>query len=513
MVHRLDRNSVRVTVYGVTMSEPRDFLSEPEDLPITSDFAGLTRDSMVFALGAVTGKAVGLVMLPILTRTLSPEQYGSADVLMSLGTAATATLLLGLDVAALRLYFDQTDDASRRRLMSTWMAIGLLVSGSAAIVIAWQARAISTVLFGDSSLEVGVAAVAVIVVAQTVHVVALTVFRAVRRAWMYALLSGGVLVMYAVMAVALLTVWRADANTVVISWAAALAVSASVGVFFVRGRVLGRPSSGLVAPLLRLGLPLALGVAASLVADFANRAILLGSSGASNVALLTVALRFASVAGLAVAGFQLAWLPHALALGSGEASRKRIGVEGRQIVAIVAVLVTGVAVVSPELVRLVAGAAYGNALPALGLSLVGVLASALFLLASLPSVLTRHTKDVGLAVGSGVALALLLNLVLARPFGSTGTAAAVTAGQLVAALLAAALGRRRLVMRFGRGRIAVLVGVSAAVAVLITTVLSGAPLVIRVTPVILMASALLLEDRGRLAASTRGWLRRGAHDD
>src|SRR5678816_4286643 len=143
------------------------------------------------------------------------------------------------------------------------------------------------------------------------------------------------------------------------------------------------------------------------------------------------------------------------ALGTGAASRKRIGIEGRRIVAIVAVLVTGLAGISPELVTVVAGGGYADALPALGLSLVGVVASALFLIASLPSLLTKHMNDVGLAVGFGVTVALVMNLVLARPFGSTGTAASVTAGQLASVALAAALGWRRLGIGFAAGRIIV----------------------------------------------------------
>ena len=182
------------------MSGPRGILSEPEDLPLASDFVGLTRNSLVFALGAIAGKAVGLVMLPVLTRSAYPgrlrEHRDGPDSLRGdLRTAVGAGVL-----AALRLYFDQPDDASRGSL-ATWLVIGLAVSGVGAVVIVWQASALTDALFRETSLELGVAAVAVVVVAQTVQVIASTVLRAGGRAWLYALLSGGVLVLYAGIAV------------------------------------------------------------------------------------------------------------------------------------------------------------------------------------------------------------------------------------------------------------------------------------------------------------------------
>ncbi|TMD28861.1 MAG: hypothetical protein E6I94_07775, partial [Chloroflexi bacterium] len=86
-------------------------------------FARFTTSSAVFAFGSVVGKAVGFLMLPILTRALTPSGFGSMDVLISLESAVAAPLLVGLDVATVRLYFDQPDGAARARLIGTSYAI------------------------------------------------------------------------------------------------------------------------------------------------------------------------------------------------------------------------------------------------------------------------------------------------------------------------------------------------------------------------------------------------------
>jgi len=464
------------------MTEPAtdsvEALLEADAAVASPGFAHLTRTSAVFALGAVLGKVVGLVLLPVLTRLLTPAEYGSMDVLMSLGTALTAGLLLGLDVAALRLYFDQPDREARRRLFGTWYAIALAVTVVAGIVVALESGNISSRLFPGAGLQPAVLAISVIVVAQTLQVIALTVLRAEGRAGWYAAISGGVLVLYAALAVWLLHVWQADANAVLVAWALALVIAAIVGALLVRREAFGRPAVQLGRALLWLGLPLAPAVAASLGADFVNRTILLTAGGAADVAYFTVAVRFASVAGLAVAAFQLAWQPRAYAMGRTYAAGVRLAADARWIVAIVCAVVVALAVAGPELVTVAAGAQYITALPALGFSLVAVLGAALYLVASLPSAVVRMTRDLAVATGVAVAVAVVGNLVLAPLWHSTGTAAAVAAGQFGAVVVVGWLGLRRWRLPVDWARIGALVTVTAVSALACTTLVgNGQPIV------------------------------------
>ena len=101
------------------MTEAGEAAVETGALPVEPTFARLLSTSLVFVLGAVASKVVGLVLLPILTRELTPAGYGETDVLLALSTALTAALTLGLDVVLLRLWFDQPDRRARRSLVST----------------------------------------------------------------------------------------------------------------------------------------------------------------------------------------------------------------------------------------------------------------------------------------------------------------------------------------------------------------------------------------------------------
>src|SRR5439155_27154857 len=252
---------------------------------------------------------------------------------------------------------------------------------------------ISEALFGSTSLQPAVVATGAAVVGGVLQFIALTVLRVQGRAGRYAAVTTAAIVGYGLLAIALLTLWRADVTAVLVAYAAALLLSGVVASILAGLGQIGRPTASAARVLLRLGLPLMPAVAATYGADFLNRAILLGTGGASNVALFTVALRFASVAGIVVTGFQLAWPPRAFALGTSDAARRRLAIDAQWVVAIVGSAVITLAVASPDVVVFVAGPAYSQAVPALGFSLTFILAEALFLVASLPSAVAKATRD------------------------------------------------------------------------------------------------------------------------
>ena len=451
---------------------------EAEALVAMPGFARFTSTSAVFAMGSVVGKVVGFLMLPVLTRSLTPSDFGSLDVLISLFSAIAGPLLLGLDVATIRLYFDQVGGAARGRLIGTSYVLALGAAIVAGSIIALTSGAVSTTLFGSLALQPAVLATGAAVIGGALRAISMSVLRAQSRGWSYAAVSAGALIAYAVITVTLLTLWRADVTAVLVAYAAALFLSGAAGTMLVGLRHLGRPTASAAGALLRLGLPLTPAVAATYGADFLNRTILLDSAGASDVALFTVALRFASVAGIVVTGFQLALPPRAFALGTSEAARRRLAIDARWVVALVEVAVLVLAVSSPELVVLVAGSPYAGAVPALGFCLVFILAEALFLVASLPSAMAKATVDLALATGSGVVVALVGNYLVAPIWHSTGTAAALAVGQLVGFIVVRQLGVRRLPLLIDWLRLGLVAGVIGIAS--LTMLVSAAPLVARI---------------------------------
>src|SRR3954466_7501992 len=98
-------------------------------------FARLSRDSLVFSLGAFAGKAAALVLLPILTRGLSTEDFGRLDVLSALTSALISVLLLRPDPAAPRQFFDLESEDDRGELVTTLVVLLLAATLPVCVVL------------------------------------------------------------------------------------------------------------------------------------------------------------------------------------------------------------------------------------------------------------------------------------------------------------------------------------------------------------------------------------------
>jgi len=466
-------------------------------------FARLIRTSAVFALGSVTGKVVGLVLLPFLTRWLSPEGFGQLDVLSTLATTITSIAVLGLDLAATRL-FAELPLEGQRRLFGSWMVIAAVVLVPIVAVLGLGASTISQALFGTTGLSLGVAMVALYAAGNLYQVVGLTALRNQGRAVTYALVSTAAFIANGVV-VLVLVHRQPTADAAMTGMAIGVAVGGLGAIVMSHSLVMHRPSVAMSRSLLRLGLPLVPALATTWVGEFANRAILLGTGGSSEVGFLSVAVRFGSVGVLVVTGFQLAWLPQAFAQGRTPAGLARIASDAKRIVVAVCVALVPMAVLAPELLRLVAGPAYRDALPAIGFSLVTTIGLALFVVAGMPSSLSRAMGDLGLAGTVGALAGVAANIGFSRWWGATGTSAALATGQFVGVAILLVIGRRRAAVPLQWGLIALTAGAGVAVA-LVCTLIHDLPLLARIGVGALFAAVLVVDGSARdLAAFVREW--------
>ncbi len=457
-------------------ADDRRAVTEPEPspaptTPASGGFGRLARDSALFALGAAVGKLVGIVLLPILTRSLSPAEFGRVDVLSTIQSAAASVLLLGMDLAVTRIYADLDDE--RPRLFPTWLCGVGVVAIPAALALAAGSHGVSRALFETDRYATAVTLTGIAIVGSMVQVVGLTALRNVGRAGAYAAVSGGSLVLNGVLVIALVPSHR-SATSALTAMAISMVAGGVASVVVGRRLFAGRPDLDLGRRLLVLGIPLAPAVAATWVAEVANRAILLRRSSADDVAYFSVATRFSSVAVLVVLGFQLAWQPAAFALGASREALQRIADDGRRIVTGVSLAVVAVAAVAPELVRLLGGTEYAPAVRVVGLSLVFAIGYAAFQAASMPSAISRRMRDLGLSAIVAAGVGVGLNLALAPRHGAAGTGIAVAAGQFAGTALMIALARTQAPVPYAWARIALVVGVASAATIGATWPAGGA---------------------------------------
>lgn len=447
----------------------------------------------MYATGAVVGKLLALLMLPALTRLLTPTQFGIADLLMTIGSAAISLLLLGLDIAATRLAVGPNPQFPPPQVYGSWFASSSFIMTIPAAAVILLARPIGSHLFGEGTDPLPVALVGVITIAGTYQFMALTILRAERRPVAYSIVSGGTLTVYAALAIVLVAWWHRDASSVVLAFTLSVILWAIVGFCLVGRDMFSWPRVESIKSLIRLGIPLAPAVAATWVAELANRLILLGSSDAAQVAYLGIGLRIASVAGLVYLAFQLGWIPHAYARGTGPVAFRETALDARRIIVLVSTSIMVIGLLAPELVWLIGGAAFIDALSSVGLSLVATLGATLFLVTSMSSTLNKRMGVVSMSAMFGVGAALICNMALSSRFGAAGTAGALAIGQFTAAGFAELFGRRSAHLPIPWFPVSVVICVAILGVCVATIPAGGAPLFVRFGLLILYLAIALAE--------------------
>ncbi len=458
-------------------------------------FRRLVRHSAGYAVGAVVGKGVGILLLPLVTRALQPAEFGQLEVLSMMQSAVGSVLLLGMEVGSTRLYAD-LDDVGRRRMFATWSVILL---GLTTVVMAalWYGRsAISEALFDDTALAAGVALVGVAIFGSTYQQVGLTVLRNHERPVTFARTSSFAFIAYAVL-VLLALVDGVNVNQMMFAMTGGLLVGGFASMFAARRSIAGKPSGDLGRRLLRISLPVLPAVVALGVTELATRTILLRTGGAVEVGWLSLALRFSSIGLLVVIAFQMAWQVEAFSIGKDEPGRYRIAQDGRRILVAVAAASVAIGAFAPELIRLLGGDAFLPALPAVCGALVFAIAFGAYSVVTMRSALASEMRDLGLSASLGAIVAIGLTLVLAPVLASGGTAAAMAAGQFVAVGLAVAVGWSRAPVPFEWGRLALTVVIASLAIAAATLPSGGAPLAARMAILALFGLYLVVEGTGR----------------
>src|SRR3990172_2016375 len=90
--------------------------------------SAFVRSSFVYLVGSVLNSALPMLLLPVLTRYLTPTDYGI--VATSTVLVQIFTIILGLNAFGLisRSHFDH-DHEAQRRLVSTSISLAVILSG------------------------------------------------------------------------------------------------------------------------------------------------------------------------------------------------------------------------------------------------------------------------------------------------------------------------------------------------------------------------------------------------
>ena len=103
--------------------------------PRPPDPAPLARQTLAYGLSGLIVPLVGMITLPIFARVFTQDEYGLIELGTTMMTVAVAITDIGLAAAALRSYYDYTDEqeSDRRSVMLTGFLTTTVIAFAVAI--------------------------------------------------------------------------------------------------------------------------------------------------------------------------------------------------------------------------------------------------------------------------------------------------------------------------------------------------------------------------------------------
>ncbi|HUK62200.1 MAG TPA: oligosaccharide flippase family protein [Dongiaceae bacterium] len=481
--------------------------------PMRAALRKLTGESLVYGLGQVSGRAVQVLLVPILTRLLTPDVFGVADLVQAYSAFAVLVLVFGMDGALVRYFYREPDREARRRMVSTVLVFRVAVSLLAALALASLAGPLSTGLMGSPSYRKYVLIGAATLPFTLLVLFANDVLRVTFQPWKFIALN-----LFQTVVTGGLSLWwvmheRMGVAGVLYGKLFGDLLTALAGLVFMRHSFTPRLDREVLGRMLRFGAPLVPASLAYGIVSSADRWFLRRAHGLADVGVYAVALKFLTVVMMGVSAFSLAFFPFAHARAHDPQAGRLYARVLALYVAGASLLALAVGLFAPEVLSVLVAPGYrAAAAPALLLTFAAVAYGAYYV-ACLGIQLALKTSWLAVSAGAAAVAAVAADALLARPWGATGVAAGTLIGNVVIAVTTYAMSQSVYPLPYRGKRLLALFALAVGLAVLVHRLAPPGPpgLVARFGALVVFGLAVWMldvwRDRGAVKAAYRSGTR------
>ena len=384
----------------------------------------LLRHSAIYGVGSIIARVLGVLLLPLYTRYLSPSDYGLIETLVALAAVLTALVAQGMKSAFFRFYFDSAEPERRHLVVRTafWyvMAASTVVS-LAGVILAPQ---ISWLLFGTHDHGRLVIAAFIGFWAALNYEQMTSLFRVEQRSTAYvaatlcnvAITIGATILLVVVFNKGPLGVLVGNFTGTLIVYAALLVYSRhALGLQFDRK---------LYRAMNRFGLPLVPSAVALWLTNFSDRFFLIKLSDAHEVGLYSIGVRIASAIILLLTAFRMAWPAFAYSIEDDREAQRTYSFVLTYVVYVCCWLALALGLLAPWIVRLITTEPFYPAQNVVAPLAFGVAAFGAFIVVQIGTGRARQTRSNWIVSGAAAVVNLTLNFALIPEYGRMGAAIA-----------------------------------------------------------------------------------------
>ena len=141
----------------------------------------LSKDTLIYGVGTVLQKIIGIVLLPFYTRALIPAQYGVLDTLSTLTFFLSTIFGLGLAGATSRYFFIAEGEDEKKKLLYTSATIRLISYSIPAVLLIIFSSEVSVILFDSNEYSPVIIATAFLIYFSAQQAIQSQIFRFYRE--------------------------------------------------------------------------------------------------------------------------------------------------------------------------------------------------------------------------------------------------------------------------------------------------------------------------------------------
>ena len=420
----------------------------------------LATTGAAYTAASVLSKLIAVFLLPVYTAYLSPAEYGDVEIMIATLVAASIVVRLGVIEAILRFYYLADEDPAA--VVRTGFASLFWTTTVLALLALPIAGPISELLL-DGRSEPGLARLMILGLWQlTLWEYALTLLRLDERARAYFNFTIAAVVVTIPVTVALVVATDLGAEAILLGNFGTGVAFLLVRLWVERSRLGFGVDGGLLRRMVRFGLPTMPAELTLYSLNWIDRIIILRLAGATAVGLYAIAVKFANGIQVLVRGFHLAWPPLAYSIQDDDEARNAYALIVTWFVAVSSFAVVGLWLLAPWLTEVLADDRFYEAHEAVGPLAAGTALYALYLVLVIILGRTGRTELSFPATAAAVVVNVGLNLLLVPDHGIIGAGVALVVSYAVVVALMHAITRRLFVVPYEWRRLALAVGLAAA---------------------------------------------------
>jgi O-antigen/teichoic acid export membrane protein len=390
----------------------------------------LTKMTAGYGMVQWAGPILSFIFTPIITRILAPADYGVADYVLSVSSAASILALFALPQALAAHFNNHPEIAWQRRITGSALTLALIFGAGAGLLIFILAPTIAQLSFGNQQYVhlfrlVGVAFV--FGVSGAILTGAAQLALRVRWGMVFSLTS---IICTVFGNIVFIVVLRLGAAGMLLTPILTGTVLSGVALVMTR-QIIGPPARATMGLLLHSGALLLPASAATWALQMIDRFFLVNYVSTTELGYYAIANKIAGLLYVVMAPIYAAWTPLALAMQDDPQARDRYAIMSRYFVGIALAASLALSLFATEILLVMTRPAYVPAAPYAGVLAYVQVFSGIGTLLYTGALASKQLKTVSWVVMVGAGVNIFLNMALIPSFGLWGATIATVIGVAV----------------------------------------------------------------------------------